>query len=96
MIGLAAILTNDEEDWELGYRFRVKYWGKGYGTEIARGTVRYCFEVLGYDKITADVDIENIASKKILEKLMKLKKEFYNEEDKCLDQRYELYKKDWI
>ena len=32
MIGLALFLTNDENEKELGYRFKVKYWNKGYGT----------------------------------------------------------------
>ena len=38
MIGLCALLTNSTGDWELAYRFRTKYWGKGYGTETTRRT----------------------------------------------------------
>ncbi|MEW7280145.1 GNAT family N-acetyltransferase [Aquimarina sp. 2201CG1-2-11] len=95
MIGITAILTNAEGDWELGYRFRIKHWGHGFGTEVASGTVKYCFEKLNFEKITADVDIENIASVKILEKTMFPVKEFYNEEDQCTDRRYEIKRKDW-
>ncbi len=93
MIGINALLTNDEGDWELGYRFRVKYWRQGFGTELANGTVNYCFEKLNFEKITADVDIENVASVKILEKIMFPTKEFYNEEDRCFDRRYEIKRK---
>jgi ribosomal-protein-alanine N-acetyltransferase len=96
MIGLAAILTNDEQDWELGYRFIVKYWGKGYGSELADGIVRYTFEELGLTKITADVDIVNVASAKILDKIMLPVKEFYNDEDRSVDRRYEIRKEQWL
>ncbi|MDG1296842.1 MAG: GNAT family N-acetyltransferase [Saprospiraceae bacterium] len=96
MIGLAAILTNDEQDWELGYRFLVKYWGKGYGSELAAGIVRYTFEELGFSKITADVDIINVASAKILGKIMLPVKEFYNDEDRSVDRRYEISKEQWL
>ena len=96
MIGITAILTNTEGDWELGYRFRVKYWSHGFGTEVATGTAKYCFEQLNFEKNTADVDIKNSASVKILEKIMFPVKEFYNEEDQCIDRRDEIERKDWI
>lgn len=95
MIGLCLFLTNDENDRELGYRFRVEYWGRGYGTEITKGIIDFSFNELNLDKITADVNVANTASVKILEKFLYLKKEFYNERDKCLDRRYELKKEDW-
>ena len=41
MVALCLFLTNDETDKELGYRFRFNSWGKGYGTEIARGMKDY-------------------------------------------------------
>ena len=96
MIGIVALLTNNQGDWELGYRFKVKYWGLGLGTELAKGMVKYCFEVLEFDKITADVDVENVASVKILDKIMERIEEFYNEEDRCLDRRYEIRRKNWL
>ena len=91
MIGLCALLTNNEGDRELGYRFRVEYWGKGYGTEVTKGLIDFCFQNLKLDKITADVNIENIASAKILNKFLTPVREFFNERDNCIDRRYELY-----
>jgi len=91
VIGLCALLINDEGDRELGYRFRVEYWRKGYGTEVTKGLIDFCFQELKLDKITADVNIENIASAKILSKFFKPVREFFNEEDNCIDRRYELY-----
>lgn len=89
-IGLCALLKNDDQDNELGYRLREKYWGVGYGTEITEGLISYCFNKLKFDKITADVNTANLKSVKILDKLMKPVKEFYNETDQCTDRRYEL------
>jgi len=81
----------DEGDRELGYRFRVEYWGKGYGTEVTKGLIDFCFQDLKIEKITADVNVENIASTKILNKFLKPVREFFNEKDNCTDRRYELY-----
>lgn len=95
MIGLCLFLTNDEHEKELGYRFKTDYWGKGYGTETTRGMIDYYFNELNVDKVTADVNIENIGSVKILNKFMKPVKVFFNERDNCTDRRYEIYKENW-
>jgi RimJ/RimL family protein N-acetyltransferase len=95
-IGLCAYLKNDENDDEIGYRLREQFWGIGYGTEITKGLLDFGFTEKGCVKVTADVSIENIGSTKILDKFMNPVREFYNEEDKCTDRRYELYKEDWL
>lgn len=95
MIGLCLFLTNDENDKELGYRFRFNYWGKGYGSEIARGMIDYYFDRLNAQKVAADVNIKNIGSVKILKKFMTPVKEFYNEERQCRVRRYIIEKEDW-
>lgn len=59
---------NDEGHDEIGYRLREQYWRQGYGTEIATGLIDYCFKELNFTLLTADVNIENIPSVKILEK----------------------------
>ena len=63
---------------------------------MAKGLIDYSLKTLFYDKITADVDIENKISMKILEKYMTLEKEFYNVEDRCVDRRYEIKKENWL
>ena len=95
MIGLCLFITNNEGDRELGYRFRVDYWGKGFGTETTKGVIDFALNTLELNKITADVDITNIASIKILGKFLHPVKEFYNEEYNCDDRRYEITKEDW-
>ena len=44
-------------------------WGKGYGKEVARLLLRYGFEVLGLNKITAGALVDNQASIKSNEKI---------------------------
>jgi ribosomal-protein-alanine N-acetyltransferase len=95
MIGLSLFLLNKDNDNELGYRFRVDYWGKGYGTETTKGMLEYYFNVLKTEKVIADVNIENVASIKILNTFMKPVKDFYNERDHCTDRRFELRKNNW-
>lgn len=95
-IGLCAFLKNNENEDEIGYRLREKHWKKGFGTEVTVGLLKYGFEQMKMDKITADVDIRNLNSVKILEKFMTAKKEFFNESDNCMDRRYEIIKNNWL
>ena len=96
LIGLCLFLTNDENVRELGYRFRTRYWGKGYGTETTKGIIEYYFNQMHVKKIAADVNTENIGSVRILEKFLIPKKEFFNNERQCTVRRYELEKQDWV
>lgn len=73
----------------------MDYWGKGYGTETTKGMLEYYFNVLKTEKVIADVNIENVASIKILNTFMKPVKDFYNERDHCKDRRFELRKNNW-
>ena len=96
LIGLCGLLVNDEQNPELAYRLREKFWQKGYGTEIYEGLILYGFENLKFKLITADVWVENLKSVKILEKRMQQEKEFFNKKDNCVDRRYQLTKKAWL
>ncbi len=91
-IGFCALIKNNENEDEIAYRLREKFWSKGYGSEIAKGLIDYCFDVLKLKLLTADVNIENTKSVRILEKLMTPVNEFYNEKDKCTDRRYKILK----
>lgn len=95
-VGIAAYLKNDKREDEIGYRLREKYWGVGYGTEIAKGLLDYGFNSLELEFITADVNINNQKSVKILDKCLKRDIEFYNTKDNCTDRRYKLNRKEWI
>ncbi len=51
---------------DLGYRFIRQFWGKGYATEAAQGTILYGFNELRINFITAAAEPENTASVRIL------------------------------
>lgn len=69
-VGNASIRPRPEKqkDWEIGYYLLPEEWGKGYGSEIAKRLVSYSFDVLGLNEVFATVDIENIGSRRVLEK----------------------------
>jgi len=95
LIGICGFLKNNENDDEIAYRLIERFWGKGYGTEIAKGLIEYSFEILNFKKITADVNTDNKKSSRILEKFMNPVREFLNKEDNCTDRRYEITKTDY-
>lgn len=43
-------------------------WGKGYGSEAVRLRTRFAFEMLGLEKLSTHVFVENVASRRVLEK----------------------------
>lgn len=50
----------------LGYRFATEAWGKGYATEFAKRALRYGFETLGLEEISAGVRAHHHASRNVL------------------------------
>lgn len=66
-VGTVAFVK-DKNDDEIGYRFLEKFWGFGYGFELVEGILKYC-KSIKINRLIAYVVDENIASKKILEKL---------------------------
>jgi [ribosomal protein S5]-alanine N-acetyltransferase len=95
LIGICGVLKNDEKEDEIAYRIIETSWGKGYGTEITKGLIDYCFVNLDSELVTADVCIDNLRSVRILNKYFTVQKEFFNVEDNCTDRRYILRKEDW-
>jgi RimJ/RimL family protein N-acetyltransferase len=71
MIGDVAFLIKREDDRQalIGYSLAQTYWGHGYAFEALSGLLRYLFDELKFHRVTAECDVENIASWKLLEKL---------------------------
>lgn len=67
-IGLGKMDLSDSiaGEAELGYLLLPEYWGKGYGTEIARELMALAAATPFLHKITAIIDPANTASRKIL------------------------------
>jgi len=53
----------------LGYRLRRAAWGRGYATEGARALIRKGFVELGVQRVVATTYEENLASRRVMEKL---------------------------
>lgn len=54
---------------EIGWRIAAPYWGKGLATEGSREVVRYAFEWLRLDSLVSFTVPENVASRRLMEKL---------------------------
>ncbi len=66
-IGLTIAKEFDRAD--LGYWIGKPYWNQGYCTEAAHAVVRYGFEVLGLNRITANHITRNPASGRVMQKI---------------------------
>lgn len=69
MGGLTPWVFEGEEMIDITYRLHSSIMGRGLGTELARGLVQFAFDTLKLKEITATITPDNIASKKIVEKL---------------------------
>ncbi len=69
-IGMCNIklLKTDPGNAEIGYMLLPPYWGKGYGTNVARQLVRMGFVELGLRKVTACCNANNLASEAVMKK----------------------------
>jgi ribosomal-protein-alanine N-acetyltransferase len=54
---------------EIGWRIAVPYWGKGLATEGSREVIRYAFEWLRLESLVSFTVPENVASRRLMEKL---------------------------
>ena len=80
--------------YDLGYRLKQEYWGRGLATEAAFESLRYGFEKMNPQKIGAAAHIENKVSNRILRKLgFKHLGDFTYEESRC--HWYELENRNW-
>jgi ribosomal-protein-alanine N-acetyltransferase len=59
----------DTDEIEVLYLIGEDHWGKGLATEAAFSTVEYAFEVAGLETLVGIVHPENIASRRVLEKI---------------------------
>jgi RimJ/RimL family protein N-acetyltransferase len=80
--------------FDIGYRLRPTFWGKGYARESATAALRYGFEEFGLTDVYAAAQIGNVASTRVLEKIGMIRKAQFS--DNWGDQyMYQLSKVDW-
>lgn len=82
MIGRCGLCFLDNtQEIELGYILDQAHWHQGLATEASKASLRYGFEQLKLEKIVAIAIPENIASRRVMEKVgMKYEKDanYYN------------------
>jgi len=61
--------TTDAKAAALGFVLARAHWGHGMGSEAAREVLRYAFETLALEQVTAEAATRNFASLRILAKL---------------------------
>ena len=79
--------VEDEKEYDLGYRFYKKHWGKGYASEAASAVMDYAINTLQLKEIIGRAAIDNKASIAVLKKMgMK-----YLKNDECGHDPAEVY-----
>ncbi|HKX85912.1 MAG TPA: GNAT family N-acetyltransferase, partial [Flavobacterium sp.] len=63
-------ITEEENNhinfYEIGYRFREEFWGKGFAYESAKAWYDFAFNKLKVDVLYASAHIDNLGSRRIL------------------------------
>jgi len=62
-----GLSENSEEVTEVGYAIGKKYWNKGYTTEALKAFINLLFDI-GVKRVEASYMLENISSKRVMEK----------------------------
>lgn len=68
-MGWILLLPCLNDKFEIGWRFRREYWGRGYATEAGLPVLRHGFEAVGLQSVIADIHPENTGSINVAEKL---------------------------
>jgi [ribosomal protein S5]-alanine N-acetyltransferase len=69
-IGMCGLLKRETlDDFDLGYAYLERYWGKGYASEAAAAVIDYAHNVSGLKRIVAFTSQDNEGSINVLEKL---------------------------
>lgn len=64
-------IHHQEDDYfhaEVGYSINPKYCGLGYATEALEAVLDFLINKVGYERISGECRVDNIASKKVMEK----------------------------
>lgn len=81
---------------EIGYVLNRRYWGQGYMSLVCGELIKFGFEYLGLNKIEIGHEINNVGSRRVIEKNgFKLIKTEYHERLKMHGKFYEITKEDY-
>ena len=69
-LGWCGLKYDEElEEYDLGFRFLKRHWGKGYATEGAKAALEYAFNNLKLNKVVSFTADSNIPSESVMKKL---------------------------
>lgn len=69
IIGWAGLeFVPELNETEIGFLLDKPFWGKGYGSEVARVTLKFGFENCELDHIIALAHPDNLASRRVIQK----------------------------
>lgn len=68
-IGCCGLRPYKENEYETGIHLLPEFWGQGYAVEAVTAVIEYAFTRLGAQKLFAGHNPNNIASRKLLNKL---------------------------
>lgn len=60
---------SEPHEMELGFRLRREAWGHGFGTEGSVALLRHAWDVLDAPSVMASTDVENLGSRRVMEKV---------------------------
>ncbi len=66
-IGIFSVIEN--QIGEIAWYVDPAYWNKGYAFEAGSAVLKYCFETLGFIRISAQISANNQKSRNLAEKL---------------------------
>lgn len=66
--GVAGYSYFDGPELEIMYGLDADHWGHGLATEAAQAVIRFGFDEIGFDHISASADTPNLATVRVLEK----------------------------
>jgi len=81
LIGTVCFLNIDKDNHrsEIGYALHPDHWGKGVMNEVLEAVINYGFKEMKLHSICANINPENIASQKILEKNGFIREAYFKE-----------------
>ncbi len=102
-IGSIGVVRSDESKYscEIGYCISSNYWSKGIMTEALKAVIDYLFSEIGFNRIIALHDTNNIASGKVMSKSNMLYEGTFRQAGLRDDQyfydlaQYAILKSDW-
>jgi RimJ/RimL family protein N-acetyltransferase len=67
--GLLPWTIDEKQEVEVAYTIAREYWGQGLATEAAQAILNHGFEQLNLSRLVSLIDLENIASQRVAEKI---------------------------